>query len=112
MSVISGSPLPQIAIHDHHQTIFTTSTSFLAYDNPLPPPSACRRAILKRLREAYGKPHCKHPRAKTKRSDRDMTVLRLPPEILLEIGDFLPPDTILSLKLTHSTFNNTLPRLA
>ncbi|KAF2638513.1 hypothetical protein P280DRAFT_72179 [Massarina eburnea CBS 473.64] len=38
-------------------------------------------------------------------------LLSLPPELLLDIGDFLPPDAILSLKLTHSVVNNTLPSL-
>jgi hypothetical protein len=37
--------------------------------------------------------------------------LGLPPELLLEICDYLPPDAILSLKLTHSILNHTLPIL-
>ncbi|KAF1961818.1 hypothetical protein CC80DRAFT_488225 [Byssothecium circinans] len=37
--------------------------------------------------------------------------LSLPPELLLGMRDFLPPDAILSLKLTHPIFNNTLPSL-
>lgn len=38
-------------------------------------------------------------------------LLRLPPELILEISDLLPFDGILSMKLTHSTLNNTLPTL-
>jgi hypothetical protein len=33
----------------------------------------------------------------------------LPPELILEISDFLAPDGILALKLTHRKFNETLP---
>jgi hypothetical protein len=36
------------------------------------------------------------------------SVINLPPEITLEIADWLPPDAILSLKLTHRSFNRTL----
>ncbi|KAH7063786.1 hypothetical protein BKA63DRAFT_369942, partial [Paraphoma chrysanthemicola] len=35
-------------------------------------------------------------------------VTSLPPEIILQIADWLPPDAILSLELTHRNFNNTL----
>lgn len=38
-------------------------------------------------------------------------LLQLPPELLLELSDFLPLDGILALKLTHSILNNTLPVL-
>jgi hypothetical protein len=38
-------------------------------------------------------------------------LLQLPPELLLELSDFLPVDGILALKLTHSILNNTLPAL-
>lgn len=37
------------------------------------------------------------------------TILGLPPELILDISDHLPPDAILALKFAHSTFNNTLP---
>ncbi|OAF99299.1 uncharacterized protein CC84DRAFT_1049726, partial [Paraphaeosphaeria sporulosa] len=37
--------------------------------------------------------------------------LQLPPELLLELSDFLPVDGILALKLTHSILNNTLPAI-
>jgi hypothetical protein len=33
----------------------------------------------------------------------------LPPELMLEISEFLAPDGILALKLTHRKFNETLP---
>ncbi|ORY15116.1 hypothetical protein BCR34DRAFT_459506, partial [Clohesyomyces aquaticus] len=33
----------------------------------------------------------------------------LPPELVLEVADHLPPDGILSLKLAHPKFNATLP---
>lgn len=39
-------------------------------------------------------------------------LLHLPPELLLEICDHLPPDAVLSLKLTHSIFNTLLPALS
>ncbi|KAF2497943.1 hypothetical protein BU16DRAFT_330171 [Lophium mytilinum] len=35
--------------------------------------------------------------------------LALPPELLLDIADYLPPDAILALKLTHPTLNTLLP---
>jgi hypothetical protein len=35
----------------------------------------------------------------------------LPPELILEVSDFLAPDGILALKLTHRKFNETLPFL-
>ncbi|KAH7076165.1 hypothetical protein FB567DRAFT_414509, partial [Paraphoma chrysanthemicola] len=35
-------------------------------------------------------------------------VTSLPPEVILEIADWLPPDAILALQLTHRNFNNTL----
>lgn len=35
----------------------------------------------------------------------------LPPELILAINDFLAPDGILALKLTHRKFNETLPFL-
>ncbi|KAF2448217.1 hypothetical protein P171DRAFT_481304 [Karstenula rhodostoma CBS 690.94] len=38
-------------------------------------------------------------------------LLQLPLELLLELSDFLPPDGILALKLTHSILNNRLPAL-
>lgn len=37
------------------------------------------------------------------------SILRLPPELILEISDHLPPDAILSLKFTHPRLNETLP---
>ncbi|OAK97296.1 hypothetical protein IQ06DRAFT_319082 [Phaeosphaeriaceae sp. SRC1lsM3a] len=40
-----------------------------------------------------------------------ISLLSLPPELILEIGDFLPPDGILALKLAHRYFNETLPFL-
>jgi hypothetical protein len=39
-------------------------------------------------------------------------LLDLPIELLLEIRDYLPPDAILSLKLTHAILNNALPILS
>ncbi|KAF2686389.1 hypothetical protein K458DRAFT_298334 [Lentithecium fluviatile CBS 122367] len=39
------------------------------------------------------------------------TLLDLPIELLLEIQDYLPPDAILSLKLTHPLLNIALPIL-
>jgi hypothetical protein len=40
------------------------------------------------------------------------SLLSLPIELLLEIHDYLPPDAILSLKLTHTVLNNALPTLS
>ncbi|KAF2248468.1 hypothetical protein BU26DRAFT_335106 [Trematosphaeria pertusa] len=40
-----------------------------------------------------------------------LSLLNLPPELILEIGERLPPDGILSLKFTHSILNDTLPTL-
>ncbi|KAF2803450.1 uncharacterized protein BDZ99DRAFT_364189, partial [Mytilinidion resinicola] len=39
------------------------------------------------------------------------SLLALPPELLLSIAAHLPPDAILSLKLTHPALNNTFPPL-
>ncbi|KAF2714764.1 hypothetical protein K504DRAFT_469175 [Pleomassaria siparia CBS 279.74] len=39
------------------------------------------------------------------------TLISLPPELILEIGDHLPPDGILSLKFTHPILNGILPLL-
>lgn len=39
-------------------------------------------------------------------------LLKLPPELIFEINKYLPPDATLSLKLTHSSLNNTLPVLS
>ena len=36
-------------------------------------------------------------------------LLGLPPEMILEICDFLPPDGTLALKLTHPVLHNTIP---
>lgn len=44
-------------------------------------------------------------------STMKISLLSLPPELILEIGDFLPPDGILALKLAHRYFNETLPFL-
>ncbi|KAH7408686.1 hypothetical protein DE146DRAFT_583388, partial [Phaeosphaeria sp. MPI-PUGE-AT-0046c] len=44
-------------------------------------------------------------------STMKISLLFLPPELVLEIGDFLSPDGILALKLTHRYFNETLPFL-
>lgn len=38
-----------------------------------------------------------------------LTILSLPPELILGIADHLPPDALISLKLAHSKFYNTLP---
>lgn len=37
------------------------------------------------------------------------SLLSLPPELILVLGDFLPPDGTLALKLTHRYFNGILP---
>ncbi|KAF2187230.1 hypothetical protein K469DRAFT_109971 [Zopfia rhizophila CBS 207.26] len=37
------------------------------------------------------------------------TLLSLPPELILEIADHLPPDGLLSLKFTHPILNATVP---
>ncbi|KAF1917454.1 hypothetical protein BDU57DRAFT_415062, partial [Ampelomyces quisqualis] len=37
------------------------------------------------------------------------SLLSLPPELILEISDFLPPDGVLALKLTRRNFNKILP---
>ncbi|KAF2126111.1 hypothetical protein P153DRAFT_378332 [Dothidotthia symphoricarpi CBS 119687] len=38
-----------------------------------------------------------------------ISLLSLPPELILEVSDHLPPDGILALKLTHPILNDTLP---
>jgi hypothetical protein len=38
-----------------------------------------------------------------------LSLLGIPPEIILEIGDFLPPDGTLALKLTHPILYDTIP---
>jgi len=38
-----------------------------------------------------------------------LTLLNLPPELIYEIGDHLPPDGILALKFTHPVLNAILP---
>ncbi|KAF2477516.1 uncharacterized protein BDR25DRAFT_188530, partial [Lindgomyces ingoldianus] len=38
-----------------------------------------------------------------------LNLLSLPPELILEIADHIPPDGILSLKFTHPSFNTLLP---
>lgn len=40
-----------------------------------------------------------------------ISLLSLPPELILELGVFLPPDGILALKLTHPYLNEILPFL-
>ncbi|KAF2795584.1 hypothetical protein K505DRAFT_360046 [Melanomma pulvis-pyrius CBS 109.77] len=37
------------------------------------------------------------------------TLISLPPELIYEISDHLPPDAILALKFTHPILNATLP---
>lgn len=37
------------------------------------------------------------------------SLIDLPPELIYDISDFLPPDAILALKLTHRTLDATLP---
>jgi hypothetical protein len=37
------------------------------------------------------------------------TLVNLPPELIYDISDYLPPDGVLALKLTHRNFNITLP---
>ncbi|KAF1847559.1 uncharacterized protein K460DRAFT_242017, partial [Cucurbitaria berberidis CBS 394.84] len=37
------------------------------------------------------------------------SLLNLPPELILEIGDCLPPDGILALKFSHPFLNRILP---
>lgn len=38
-----------------------------------------------------------------------LSILCLPPELILEIADYLPPDGILALKLSHRILNYSLP---
>lgn len=38
-----------------------------------------------------------------------LSILNLPPELILEIADYLPPDGILALKFSHRVFNFSLP---
>lgn len=38
-----------------------------------------------------------------------LSLLSLPPELILEIADYLPPDGILALKFTHRVLNYSLP---
>lgn len=37
------------------------------------------------------------------------SILDLPPELILEIGQYLPPDAILALNFSHPAFHRTLP---
>lgn len=37
------------------------------------------------------------------------SLVNLPPELIFEISDWLPPDGVLALKLTHRNFDETLP---
>lgn len=48
------------------------------------------------------------PRVSTMASSTT-AILSLPPELILSIGDYLPPDCILALKLTHRDFDYMLP---
>ena len=38
-----------------------------------------------------------------------LSILNLPPELILEIADYLPPDGILALKFSHRILNYSLP---
>ncbi|KAF2629364.1 hypothetical protein BU25DRAFT_337329 [Macroventuria anomochaeta] len=38
-----------------------------------------------------------------------LTLLNLPPELILEIADYLPPDGILALKFSHRALDYSLP---
>lgn len=38
-----------------------------------------------------------------------LSLLSLPPELVLEVADYLPPDGILALKFTHPILNYSLP---
>lgn len=42
-------------------------------------------------------------------ASRTLSLLNLPPELLLEVADHLPPDGILALKLSHRILNYSLP---